>query len=110
MTLDTQGVQAVFSEAVQYADSADRAVLRERECSADTESLRRVATLLRAHDEYDDFLKEPTFILLESASGTLGALREEMSDLRPLRKGGAERTIWNFGSEKRQISGVFPTP
>jgi hypothetical protein len=41
MLLDPRRVQAIFWEAVQYPDPADRAVVLERECSADAELQQR---------------------------------------------------------------------
>jgi hypothetical protein len=62
MPLDPRRVQAIFWEAVQYPDPADRAVILERECSADAVLRQRVARLLEAHDEYDGFANEPAGI------------------------------------------------
>jgi hypothetical protein len=59
MALDPRRVQAVFWEAVQYPDPADRATILERECSDDAELRWRIEALLRAHDTYDSFLNEP---------------------------------------------------
>jgi hypothetical protein len=58
MPLDPRRVQAIFWEAIQYSEPADRAVILERECSADAELRRRVARLLEAHDDYDGFVNE----------------------------------------------------
>jgi hypothetical protein len=63
MPLDPKRVQAIFWEAVQYSDPADRAVILERECPADAALRQRVEALLRAHDEFNSLLNEPTFIL-----------------------------------------------
>ncbi len=71
MTLDPKRVQSIFWEAVQFSDPADRAVILERECSADPELWERVAALLKAHDEYDSLLNEPTFILPSWALGPI---------------------------------------
>jgi hypothetical protein len=69
MALDPKRVQVVFWEAVQYSDPADRALILERECSADTALWERVLALLRAHDEYNSLLNEPAFILPAWALG-----------------------------------------
>ena len=71
MTLDPKRVQSIFWEAVQFSDPADRAIILERECSADPELWRRVAALLKAHDEYNSLLNEPTFILPSWALGSI---------------------------------------
>jgi hypothetical protein len=62
MLLDPRRVQAIFWEAVQYPDPADRAVVLERECTDDAALRHRVARLLEAHDEYDGFVNEPADI------------------------------------------------
>ena len=59
MSLDPKRVQAVFLEAVNYHDPADRAVFLDAACSADAELRRRVEALLKAHDEFNDFLNQP---------------------------------------------------
>ena len=59
MPLDPRRVQAIFWEAIQYPDPADRDVILERECAADAALRQRVARLLEAHDEYDGFANEP---------------------------------------------------
>ncbi len=59
MSLDPRRVQAIFWEAVQYPDPADRAVILERECAADAALRHVVARLLEAHDEYDGIVNEP---------------------------------------------------
>ena len=69
MPLDPKRVQAVYWEAVQYSDPADRAAILERECSADAELRERVVALLSAHDEYNSLLNEPAFILPTWALG-----------------------------------------
>ena len=62
MPLHPRRVQAIFWEAVQYPDPADRAVVLERACSADAALRQRVGRLLEAHDEYDGFVNEPADI------------------------------------------------
>jgi hypothetical protein len=59
MPLDPKRVQAVFLEAVNYHDPADREAVLDAECSADVELRRRVEALLRAHDQFNDFLNQP---------------------------------------------------
>jgi hypothetical protein len=71
MPLDPERVQAVFREAVQHSDPADRALILERECSADAELWERVVALLRAHDDCNSLLNEPAFILPAWALGPL---------------------------------------
>jgi hypothetical protein len=52
-------VQAVFLEAADYHDPADRAAILDRECAADPKLRRRIEALLKAHDEFDGSLNEP---------------------------------------------------
>ena len=59
MPLDPKRVQAVFLEAAEYHDPADRAAILDRECSDDPELRERVEALLRAHDEFNSFLNDP---------------------------------------------------
>ncbi len=59
MPLDPKRVQAVFLEAASYHDPVDRAAVLDRECLADTELRLRIEALLRAHDQYDQFVKQP---------------------------------------------------
>ena len=51
MPVDPKRVQEVFLEAVGHPDSASRAAVLDRECSADRPLRDRVEALLRAHDE-----------------------------------------------------------
>jgi eukaryotic-like serine/threonine-protein kinase len=62
MPLDPRRVQAVFLEAADCIDSVDRAAILDRECSADLELRRRVEALLKAHDEFNNFLNDPVVI------------------------------------------------
>jgi hypothetical protein len=50
MPLKPQRVQAVFLEAANHHDLADRAAILERECMADSELRQRVEALLKAND------------------------------------------------------------
>jgi hypothetical protein len=59
MPLDPKRVQAVFLKAVNCHDPADREVILKAECSADVELRQRVEALLRAHDQFNDFLNQP---------------------------------------------------
>ena len=59
MPLDPKRVQAVFLEAADYHDPADRVAILDRECAADPELRQRVEALLRAHDGFDRFLNDP---------------------------------------------------
>jgi hypothetical protein len=59
MTLDPRRVQAIFLEAAECQDPKERAAILDRECSADPELRGRIEALLRAHDEFGDFLNEP---------------------------------------------------
>jgi eukaryotic-like serine/threonine-protein kinase len=59
MPLDPKRVQAVFLEAVNYHDSVEREAILHRECGQDEELRRRVEALLRAHDQFNDFLNQP---------------------------------------------------
>jgi hypothetical protein len=79
MPLDPKRVQAVFWQAVQYSDPADRALILERECSGDAELWERVVALLRAHDEYTSLLNEPAFILPAWAPGLLAKPDDEVA-------------------------------
>jgi hypothetical protein len=66
MLLDPRRVQAIFLEAADYHDPADRAAILDRECSADPELRRRVEALLRAHDEFNSFLNDPVDVTANS--------------------------------------------
>ena len=59
MPLDPKRVQAVFLEAVNDHDHADRAAILDRECVGDSVLQRRVEALLRAHDKFNDFVNQP---------------------------------------------------
>src|SRR3954454_22887236 len=59
MPADPRRVQEVFLAAVEERDPAARAAVLDRECAGDRELRRRVESLLRAHDEPDDFLDRP---------------------------------------------------
>jgi hypothetical protein len=52
-------VQAVFLEVADYHDPVERAAILDRERAGDRELRRRVETLLRAHDQINDSLKQP---------------------------------------------------
>jgi eukaryotic-like serine/threonine-protein kinase len=59
MPLNPRRVQAVFLEAADYHDPADRASILDRECPDDPQLRGRVEALLRAHDEFNSFLNDP---------------------------------------------------
>jgi eukaryotic-like serine/threonine-protein kinase len=59
MAVDPNRVQAVFLEAAEQPDPAERAAILDRRCAADGELRRRVEALLRAHDRPDDRLDRP---------------------------------------------------
>jgi hypothetical protein len=59
MPLDPRRVQDIFLEAAACHDPADRAVILDRECSADLELRQRIEALLRAHDEINHFANDP---------------------------------------------------
>jgi hypothetical protein len=59
MPLNPKRVQAVFLEAANYRDPADRAAIRDRECTGDSETRRRIESLLKAHDRFNDFANQP---------------------------------------------------
>jgi hypothetical protein len=67
MPLNPRRVQAVFLEAADYHDPADRAAILDRECSADLELRRRVEALLKAHDEFNRFLNDPVVVTVNTA-------------------------------------------
>ena len=54
MPLNPKRVQAVFLEAADYDDLADRAAVLDRECMGDTELRQRVRGVLMAHDRFND--------------------------------------------------------
>jgi hypothetical protein len=71
MLLNPRRVQAVFCEAADYHDPADRATILDRECAADLELRRRVEALLLAHDEFSSLLNDPVVLdRLEEARRT----------------------------------------
>jgi hypothetical protein len=59
MPLDPKRVQAVFLEAANCHDLADRAAILDREFTGDSETRRRFDALLTAHDRFNDFAKQP---------------------------------------------------
>ena len=59
MPLDPKRVQAVYWEAVQYSDPADRSAILDRECMGDSELRKRIAALLNAHERFDYFVNQP---------------------------------------------------
>jgi hypothetical protein len=59
MPLDPKRVQAIFLEAANYHAPMDRQVILDRACSDDAELRRRVEALLRAQDQFNDFLNQP---------------------------------------------------
>jgi hypothetical protein len=59
MPLDPKRVQAVYWEAVQYSDPADRAAILDRECMDASELRKRIAALLNAHERFDYFANQP---------------------------------------------------
>jgi hypothetical protein len=67
MPLDPKRVQAVFLEAADYQDPADRATILDRECSGDPDMRRRIEALLKAHDEFNSFLNDPVVVDTSSA-------------------------------------------
>jgi hypothetical protein len=59
MPLDPKRVQAIFLEAANYHELADRAAILDRECMGDSELSQRVEALLKAHDRFNDFANQP---------------------------------------------------
>jgi hypothetical protein len=59
MPLDPKRVQAVFLEAANCHDRADRAAILNRECMGDSETRKRIEVLLSAHDRINDFVNQP---------------------------------------------------
>jgi hypothetical protein len=59
MPLDPKRVQAVYWEAVQYSDPADRSAILDRECMGASELRKRIEGLLNAHERFDYFVNEP---------------------------------------------------
>ncbi len=59
MSLNPQRVQAIFLEAVNHHDVANRAAILDRKCTGDSELRKRVEALLKAHDRFDDFVNQP---------------------------------------------------
>jgi hypothetical protein len=59
MPLNPKRVQAVFLDAANYHDPADRAAILDRECLDDIELRQRVEVLLKAHDRFNDFANQP---------------------------------------------------
>ena len=66
MPLNPRRVQAIFLEAADCHDLADRAMILDRECLDDADLRRRVEALLRAHDEFNNFLNEPVVVTVGS--------------------------------------------
>jgi hypothetical protein len=59
MPLNPMRVQAVFLEAANCHDLADRAAILDRECTGDSQTRRRIEALLTAHDRFIDFVYQP---------------------------------------------------
>jgi len=59
MPLNPKRVQAVFLEAANYHDLADRDAILDRECLRDSELRKRIDALLKAHDRFNDFVNQP---------------------------------------------------
>ncbi len=55
MPFDTERARALFLEAIEYDDPADRAVFLERECSDEPDLRQHLTLLLRSHDGATDF-------------------------------------------------------
>jgi hypothetical protein len=60
-------VQAIFLEAADYHDPADRAVILDQECSDDADLRRHVEALLTTHDACNSFLNDPVVVTANSA-------------------------------------------
>ena len=58
MPLNPMRVQAVFLEAANCHDRADRVAILDRECEGDSETRRRIDALLTAHDRFNDFVNQ----------------------------------------------------
>ncbi len=54
MPLNPKRVQAVFLEAANYYDLAERAAILDRECMGDAELRKRIEAILKAHDRSDE--------------------------------------------------------
>ena len=72
MPIDPIRVQAVFLAAVISQNPADRNAVLDRECGTDLELRQRVESLLRAHDETDDFLDQPVVGPIDPSSPDFG--------------------------------------
>jgi hypothetical protein len=59
MPLNPMRVQAVFLEAANCHDIADRAAILDRECMGDSDTRRLIEALLTAHDRFNDFVNQP---------------------------------------------------
>jgi len=59
MPFDPTRAQAIFLETVNYHDFAERAAILDRECMGDSELRKRADALLKAHDQFNDFVNQP---------------------------------------------------
>jgi hypothetical protein len=59
MPLDPRRVKAVFLEAADYHDPADREIVLQRACGQDGDLRGRVEALLKAHDRFVEFVNQP---------------------------------------------------
>jgi hypothetical protein len=59
MPVDPERIQFIFLAAIEHDAPADRSAARDRECGLDAEQRRRVAALLRAHNDPDSRLDRP---------------------------------------------------
>jgi hypothetical protein len=59
MPLNPMRVQAVFLEAANCHDHADRAAILDRECAGDSVTRTRNEAILTAHDRFNDLVNQP---------------------------------------------------
>jgi hypothetical protein len=59
MPLNPMRVRAVFLEAANCQDLADRAAILVRECAGDSVTRTRIEALLTAHDRFNDLVNQP---------------------------------------------------
>jgi hypothetical protein len=59
MPLNPKRVPAALLEATSCHDLAGCAAILDRECLGDSESRQRIDALLKAHDQFNDFVNQP---------------------------------------------------
>ena len=82
MSIDPKRAQAVFLEAVDHADRAERALILDRECSGDADLRRRVELLLQAHEQPFSLIDRPIVEPLDTNQAPLAERKNGDSSIK----------------------------